>query len=83
MINLWRIAMSRMKEHYMQRGYNGCCDGDPYCVDCDYYISTIQYPKRWKPKFSTWYNKVTSKAEEKIREYFKKKKKKKKVEIPF
>ena len=62
MINLWRIIMGKMKEYYMQRGYSGCCDGDPYCIDCDYYISTAQYPERWKPK---------------IRDYFEKKYKKK------
>ena len=77
MINLWRIIMSRMKEHYMQRGYSGCCDGNPYCIDCDYYVSTEQYPKRWKPKQKTWYKKKTKDSEQKIRDYFKNKYKKK------
>ena len=71
--------MSRMKNTIAEIYVcNKFCE--EICSECQYEMETAQYPKRWKPKFSTWYNKVTSKAEEKIREYFKKKKK---VDIPF
>jgi len=54
------------------------------CMECQYSMETAHYPKRWRPTMQTWYNRVSKKAEEKIREYFKKQeKKKKKVEIPF
>ena len=49
----------------------------PYCIDCDYHVSTEQYPKRWKPKQETWYKKKTKDSEQKIRDYFKNKYKKK------
>lgn len=60
-----------------------CCNGVDLCIDCDYYTSTAHYPKRWRPTMKTWFNKVTKKTEEKIREYFKKQNKPKKTEIPF
>ncbi len=75
--------MSKMKDYAMGKKHEWCCDGINLCVDCDYYFSTNHIYYKYRPSIRTWYNKTTSKAEEKIREYFKKKKKKEKVEIPF
>ena len=74
--------MSKMKntipDNYI---CNNFCE--EICGVCQYEMETAHYPKRWKPTMKTWFNKVTKKAEEKLKEYLKKQKKPKKTEIPF
>ena len=54
--------MAKMKEYALEREYLGCCNGDPYCIDCHYAVETSKYYGKWKPTLETWYNRIIKKA---------------------